>query len=89
MILKQYVVVTSGFKSPPTETHTLFSWLILIKSNSSSPPHVLPLIGVQVLMGNSMNRLPLTGYVFLLLPYNVSHAETAHVPCAPDISYDL
>jgi len=38
MILKQYVVVTSGFKSPPTETHTLFSWLILIKSNSSSPP---------------------------------------------------
>jgi len=50
---------------------------------------VLPLIGVQVLMGNSMNRLPLTGYVFLLLPYNVSHAEAAHVPCAPDISYDL
>lgn len=27
-----------GLKSPSTETHTLFSWLILIKSNSSSPP---------------------------------------------------
>lgn len=36
-----------------------------------------------------MNRFPLTGYVFLLLPYNVSHAEAAHVPSAADISYDL
>lgn len=82
-------VCESVSNPPPTETHNLFSWIFLIKSNCpSSPTHP-----EQCLWSVSKCWWAAlwtdSPRVFLLLLYNVSHTEGAHVPWAPDISHAL
>lgn len=79
--------------SPPfTETHTLFSWLILIKSNSSSSPMCCLWSVSKCWWATVWTDSPSLGKSFfycLIMCVSCWGRTCAHVPCASDISYDL